>query len=381
MCNDPVFYSLLCKNDVCMNIRDVIAFLEEKAPPSLQENYDNSGLIVGNKLAEVEGVLISLDCTEAVVEEAKAKGCNLIISHHPIVFSGLKRLNGSTYVERVVMLAIKNDIALYAIHTNLDNVHLGVNKKIAELLRLEDTKILSPKKSTLNKLTTFIPKEHSSAVSKALFEAGAGSIGNYENCGFIAEGTGSFKAKEGANPFVGQEGQMHFEPEHRLEVVFENYKTSKVLSTLRKAHPYEEVAYYLQSIENVNQNVGSGMIGELQESLSFDAFVEHLKGAMNLSVLKATHKTSDQIKTVALCGGSGSFLLKHAIAQNADAYISSDFKYHEFFDADGHITIFDIGHYESEQFTIDLLHEWLREKFSTFALLKTEVITNPINYF
>lgn len=381
MCNDPVFYSLLCKNDVCMLIQDIIAFLEEKAPPPLQENYDNSGLIVGNKSNEVKSALISLDCTEAVIEEARAKDCNLIISHHPIVFSGLKRLNGNTYVERVVMAAIKYDIALYAIHTNLDNVHLGVNKKIADLLGLENAKILSPKKATLHKLSTFIPKEHTTAVSNALFAAGAGSIGNYENCGFVVEGTGSFKAKNGASPFVGKEGDMHFEPEHRLEVVFESYKTSKVLSALKKAHPYEEVAYYLQSIENVNQNIGSGMIGDLPESLDFTAFVAHLKSAMNLSVVKATHQSADRIKKVALCGGSGSFLLKSAIAQNADVYISSDFKYHEFFDADSHITIFDIGHYESEQFTIDLLHEWLREKFSTFALLKTEVITNPINYF
>lgn len=364
-----------------MQIGEVIQYLEELAPPSLQESYDNSGLLVGNRGTEITSALISLDCTEEVVQEAIDKGCNLIISHHPIVFGGLKRFTGSTYVERVVMAAIKNDIALYAIHTNLDNVALGVNKKIADKLGLEKARILNPKSKLLQKLTTFVPKDQAKEVANALFEAGAGNIGQYEHCSFSSAGTGSFKAKEGATPYVGAVGDVHYEQEERIEVIFESHKSSKVLSALNKAHPYEEVAYYLHSLENQHQDIGSGMIGTLAEPMLFEDFISHLKKSMDLRVVKATAQVADTVKTVALCGGSGSFLLRSAIAQKADVYISSDFKYHEFFDAEGRITIMDIGHYESEQFTIDLLHEWLREKFSNFALLKTEVITNPINYF
>jgi len=364
-----------------MLLREITSFLEELAPTSLQEGYDNSGLLVGSPEMEVESALISLDCTEAIIDEAIAKGCNLVISHHPIVFKGLKSFTGKNYVERVVMKAIKNDIALYAIHTNLDNIKTGVNKKIADRLGLENLSILAPKAGELQKLVTFVPKEHVDTVSKALFEVGAGEIGNYDQCSFITEGMGSFRAGNSSQPFVGEKGKIHRESEYRLEVIFESFKKHRILNALFKAHPYEEVAYYLQNTENIHQDIGSGMLGLLPAKMTFEDFMQHLKTSMDLKVVKATKKVSDTVRRIALCGGSGSFLLSAARRHKADIYITADFKYHEFFDAEDDIVIADIGHYESERFTIDLLHDWLREKFSTFALLKTEVITNPINFF
>lgn len=363
-----------------MQLHQITSFLESKAHPSLQESYDNSGLIVGDKNAEITKALISLDCTEAVVDEAIAKGANLVISHHPIVFKGLKSFTGKNYVERVVMKAIKNDIALYAIHTNLDNVQHGVNKKIADLLGLEKTQILAPMSGRLQKLVTFVPKANLDEVSEAMFNAGAGNIGNYDQCGFSNEGLGSFRAGNAANPHVGEIGKIHREEEFRIEVIVNDFNSGKVLDALFKAHPYEEVAYFLLEIKNKNQEIGAGMIGTLTDEMNFDNFIVHLKNSMQLKVIRATEAIKGPIKKVALCGGSGSFLLGAAKAQGADVFITGDFKYHEFFDAEDDITILDIGHYESERFTIDLIHDWLREKFSTFALLKTDVNTNPVNY-
>lgn len=363
-----------------MQLHQITSFLESKAHLSLQESYDNSGLIVGDKNVEITKALISLDCTEAVVNEAIAKGANLIISHHPIVFKGLKSFTGKSYVERVVMKAIKNDIALYAIHTNLDNVQHGVNKKIADLLGLEKTQILAPMSGRLQKLVTFVPKANHDEVSQAMFNAGAGNIGNYDQCSFSNEGLGSFRAGNAANPHVGEIGKIHREEEFRIEVIVNDFNSAKVLNALFKTHPYEEVAYFLHDLKNKNQEIGAGMIGTLPNELSFDDFIVHLKNSMQLNVIRATKAIDRKIKKVALCGGSGSFLLGAAKAQGADVFITGDFKYHEFFDAEDDITILDIGHYESERFTIDLIHDWLREKFSTFALLKTDVNTNPVNY-
>ncbi|MFY0672526.1 MAG: Nif3-like dinuclear metal center hexameric protein [Bacteroidia bacterium] len=363
-----------------MQLHQITSFLESKAHLSLQESYDNSGLIVGDKNAEITKAIISLDCTEAVVDEAIAKGANLIISHHPIVFKGLKSFTGKNYVERVVMKAIKNDIALYAIHTNLDNVQHGVNKKIADLLGLENTQILAPMSGRLQKLVTFVPKANLDEVSQAMFSAGAGNIGNYDQCSFSTEGLGSFRAGEGADPFIGVQGKIHREEEFRLEVIVNDFNSSQVIKALFNAHPYEEVAYFLQDIKNTNQEIGAGMVGGLSKEMSFEDFIQHLKRSMQLKIIRATKAVNRPIKKVALCGGSGSFLLNKAKAKGADVFITGDFKYHEFFDAENEISILDIGHYESERFTIDLIHEWLREKFSTFALLKTDVNTNPVNY-
>ena len=356
-------------------------YLESLAPLAYQEDYDNSGLIVGKADQEVYQALISLDCTEAVVDEAIASNCQVIISHHPIVFRGLKKFNGKTYVERVVEKAIKNNIALYAIHTNLDNVLTGVNSRICETLGLTNTRILAPKHHLLKKLVTYVPAAQAEQVRNALFHAGAGNIGNYSEASFNAEGTGTFKANEDANPYVGEPGIRHTENEVRIEVIYPATLESKILMALVLAHPYEEVAYDLYSLTNPNQQVGSGMIGELEIPVNEEYFLSIVKDKMRAHVIRHTALTGKHIRKVAVCGGAGGFLLKQAIAAGADIFITADYKYHEFFDAEGKILIADIGHYESEQFTQHFLYEIIRKKFATFAVRLTEINTNPVKYF
>jgi dinuclear metal center YbgI/SA1388 family protein len=364
-----------------MQIAEVIAHLEQIAPPALQESYDNSGLLVGESTWEVTGVLVTLDCLESTIEEAVASDCNLIIAHHPIVFSGLKRFNNANYVQRTVQLAIKKDVAIYAIHTNLDNVYSsGVNQQIARKLGLSQTRILAPKEGNIVKLVTYVPKNHKEKVLSALFDAGAGTIGDYAECSFSSLGEGTFKAGEGANPTLGEKGVRHKEVEERLEVVLQKHQKNKVLSALKTAHPYEEVAYELYPTLNTNQYMGSGLVGDLDQEMDAQAFLRYLKNRMELQVIKYT-PFSKNIKKVALCGGSGQFLLPNALGAKADVFITSDFKYHQFFDAEERLMICDIGHYESEKYTIDLLYDILTEKFSNFAVLKTRGVTNPIKYF
>ncbi len=364
-----------------MKIKEITQYLEIIAPLALQESYDNSGLLVGNKDTEVTKVLISLDCIEDVVQEAIDKGCNLIISHHPIIFSGLKRLNGNNYIERTVIKAIQNNIALYAIHTNLDNVlYNGVNQKIAQKLGLENTKILSPKGEILYKLVTFCPLAQAPQVREAIFAAGAGEIGNYDECSFNAQGLGTFRGNEGADPFVGKVGKQHQEEEVRIETVFPAYLQSAVISALLQAHPYEEIAYDIYALKNKHPQTGAGIIGKLNQALTTDDFLALLKSELKAEGIRYT-PINKKIQKVAVCGGSGSFVLRDAIAQNADALVTADFKYHQFFDAESKLMIADVGHYESEQYTIELLAEILNKKFSTFAVLFSQVNTNPIKYY
>lgn len=362
-------------------IKDITDFLESIAPKAYQEDYDNAGLITGDPQAEVKGVLCTLDCIESIIDEAIQRDCNLIVAHHPIVFRGLKQLNGKNYVERTIIKAIKNDIAIYAIHTNLDNVEVGVNKKIAEKIGLKNTSILSPKSATLTKLEVFIPEEDTNRVLEALHESGAGNIGNYSNCSFRVVGTGTFKPNDKSNPTIGKHNEQEEVKENKVELIFPTYLKHKILSTLRKAHPYEEVAYYLQTIENKNQEVGSGMVGELEQPMESEEFLSHLKKAMQLNTIKYTPLHQGKISRVAVCGGAGSFLLRAAMGAGADAFVTSDFKYHEFFDAEGKIMIADIGHYESEVFTKELLGAFISEKFANIATYLSEVNTNPVKYF
>ncbi len=364
-----------------MILKNIISELEKFAPISLQETYDNCGLLTGNKEQQITGAIFCLDCTEDVIEEAINRNCNLVIAHHPIVFVGLKKLNGSNYVERTIIKAIQNNIAIYACHTNLDNVKLGVNNKIAQKIGLINAQVLAPKKSIIKKIVTFVPTLNLENVRTALFNAGAGNIGNYTNCSYVLEGTGSFKANENANPFVGENGKLHFEKETRLEVIFESFNEQKIITALKENHPYEEVAYDLYNLENFNNEVGSGLIGELPIPMTENDFLNHLKIVFNLKSVKHTKFLEKKIQKVSLCGGSGSFLLKNAINLKSDIYISSDFKYHEFFDAENSILIADIGHYESEQFTPEIFYEIISNKFPTFALYLTEINTNPVNYF
>ena len=364
-----------------MKLSLLTRFLESYAPLNYQESYDNSGLIIGDGEQEISGVLVALDCTEEIVEEAILHGCNVIITHHPIIFKGLKRLNGSNYIERVVIMAIKNNIALYAIHTNLDHVHNGVSGEICKRLNLKNPRILRPKRDLLKKLVTFCPFEQALQVRAALFHAGAGQISDYSECSFNTEGYGTFKGNEFTTPFVGEIGVHHQEPEVRIETIFLAQDECKIIVALLENHPYEEVAYDIYPLDNKLSNVGAGMVGWLEEGMEAEEFLDYLKERMDLTVIRHTHPLPKKIRRVAVCGGSGSFLLGDAIAANADAFITGDFKYHEFFDADKKLMIADIGHFESEQFTSDLLVEIIQEKFPNFAIRLTEHNTNPINYF
>ena len=364
-----------------MQIAQIISFLESTAPPSLQEHYDNAGLITGDTNWDCLGIICSLDATEEIVREAIAKNCNLVVAHHPIVFGGLKKINGKNYVERAIITAIKNDIAIYAIHTNLDNVIYGVNGKMAAMIGLQNVSILLAKDNTLRKLFTFVPADQTEKVRNAIFESGGGQIGNYNECSFNAEGTGTFKAGKGADPYVGNIGERHYEKEVKVEVIFPAYLESKIVAAMKAAHPYEEVAYDIVGLSNKHPQVGSGTIGELIQPMKENEFLEHLKKVFNLSIIRHTELKNKTIKKVAICGGAGSFLISNALGAGADVYVTADVKYHEFFDANGKMLLADIGHYESEQFTIELIQEILERKFPTFAVLKTEVNTNPVYYF
>ena len=366
--------------DASIKIKDVTRYLEEWAPLSYQESYDNAGLITGDPNTEVTGILVTLDCTEEVVDEAINSRCNLIVAHHPIVFKGLRKLTGINYVERTVIKAIRNEISLYAIHTNLDNVHTGVNKMICEKIGLKNFKVLAPRTDTLNKLVTFVPRESAGKVTDALYEAGAGQVGDYKNCSFQLEGVGTFMPTESTSPFIGEHHKQTYVGESRVEVIFPGYLKNKILGALKSSHPYEEVAYYLIPLLNENQQVGSGMIGELETPEEPLQFLHSLKNKMNLSVIRHTAPPSKDIKKIAVCGGAGSFLLPNAIQAGADAFVTADLKYHQFFDADNKIMIADIGHYESEVFTKDLLIQVLTKKFHTFAIIFSKTRTNPISY-
>jgi dinuclear metal center YbgI/SA1388 family protein len=362
-------------------LKEITDYLEELAPLSLQESYDNAGLIIGDINSNVSSVLVTLDITEEVIDEAIEKKAQLIVAHHPIVFSGLKKITGKNYVERSIIKAIKNDIAIYAAHTNLDSITGGVNGKICEKLRLENCKILQPTNGLLKKLVTFIPSDNLESVRKAVFQAGAGSAGNYDSCGFNSEGTGSFRGNENSSPFVGEKGKIHSEKEIRFETIYPAYIQEKVIQALLKSHPYEEVAYDIYPVENKFNNIGSGMIGELPEAITEKEFLHQLKNTFNTGVIKHTQLINKPVKRIAVCGGSGSFLLKQAISANADFFVTGDFKYHQFFDAENKIIIADIGHFESEQFTKELFYELLTKKFPKFATRLSEANTNPVFYF
>lgn len=365
-----------------MNINHVAKALEEWAPLSYQESYDNSGLQIGDRHRTVTGVLVSLDVTEAVIEEAAANGCNLVVAHHPVLFTGLKRITGSTYTERIVLKAIQQNVAIYAIHTNFDNVRNGVNASIASRLGLESTTILEPKADTFQKLHTYVPEHHADHVLNALFSAGAGAIGNYSECGFLHPGKGTFRPGKQANPHIGLAGgPREVVPEIKIEVLINRRDAQPVITALKRAHPYETVAYDLVDVGQANMDVGAGLIGVLSEALPEARFLMFLKERMHVSVVRHTALRGRPVRKVAVCGGAGSFLLASAIRQQADAFVSADFKYHQFFDADGQILVADIGHFESEQFAVSLIGNYLRDYFPSFAVLLSNLNTNPVQYF
>ena len=364
-----------------MIIQDVINHLEELAPTTFAEDFDNVGLLVGDKDVKVTGVLVTLDTLETVVDEAIKKNCNLIVSFHPIIFKGLKKLIGKSYVERVVMKAIKNDIAIYAIHTALDNASQGVNDMICNRLELTNKQILIPQSETIKKLTTYVPKNEAEALRTALFKVGAGNIGNYNHCSFNIEGYGTFKGNENSNPTKGKKGSIHTETETKITITYSKHLEAKVLQTLFETHSYEEVAYEVITLENKNQNIGIGMVGELNYAMDEIDFLAYLKSKMNTKCIKHSSFLNKKIKKIAVLGGSGSFAIQAAKASGADAFITADLKYHDFFSAENSILLADIGHYESEQFTKNLLVAYLTKKITNFAIILSKTNTNPVKYF
>lgn len=364
-----------------MQIQNVTSFLETLAPRVLQESYDNTGLIIGKADSECTGILTALDVTEQVITDAVQNNCNLIVAHHPVIFSGLKKINGGTDVEKAIIAAIKNDIAIYAIHTNLDNVLVGVNGEIATRLNLNNCAVLLPQKNTLKKLYTFVPVDFAEKVRDSIFAAGGGHIGNYSECSFNTKGEGTFRPGEGSTPFKGNKGHTTIAEEIKIEIIFPVWLEQRICQAIIAAHPYEEVAFDIIPLDNLQQQIGSGLVGELQEPIDEIVFLGMVKQLFNIAVIKHTVLTGKKVKKVALCGGAGSFLLEAALQAEADFFLTSDIKYHEFFGANGKLVMADIGHYESEQFTIDLLFDTLRKKYLNFAVFKTQVYTNPVRYF
>ncbi|MFD2099503.1 Nif3-like dinuclear metal center hexameric protein [Flagellimonas iocasae] len=363
-----------------MTVKDISKILEELAPLAHAEDFDNVGLLVGDQKMTVSGILVTLDTLENVVDEAISKKCNLIVSFHPIIFSGLKKLTGSNYVQRVVMKAIANNIAIYSMHTALDNSKNGVNAKICEVLGVQNPHILIPKAGTIKKLTTYAPIKEAETIKSALFKAGAGEIGNYSNCSFSLEGQGTFLAGNEANPSIGKIGAVHTEKETQINVIFSFEKEAAILSALFDAHSYEEVAYEISVLQNVNQDIGMGMIGMLKTEMDEVEFLQHVKKKMNASVVRHSELLGKKVKKVAVLGGSGAFAISAAKKAKADIFITADLKYHQFFEAEKQLVLADIGHFETEQFTKDLLVDYLTKKIPNFAVSLSKSKTNPIKY-
>ena len=364
-----------------MKLKEIVSHLEALFPLELQESYDNSGLLTGNSEMEITGTLLCLDITDEVLDEAINKGLNLVISHHPLVFHGLKKLTGAGMIERLVIKAISHNLALYSMHTNFDNLHTGTNAILADKLHLLNQAILDPVASKLQKLVTFVPVAHAEAVRLAIFEAGAGHIGQYDMCSFYQEGTGTFRASGSANPFVGKKNEMHLEPEVRIETVLPSHLQGRVIHALLSSHPYEEVVYDIYPLENKWAQTGMGMIGELAHEASETDFLSSIKSTLSVNMLRHSKLTGRKIKKVAVCGGSGSFLIPVAKRARADALVTADLKYHQFYEGDGNLLLIDAGHFETEQFVLEIFHNVLIKKFPNFAIHFSESGINPVNYF
>ena len=363
-----------------MKIKEILSVLEEMAPLAYAEDFDNVGLLIGNQEDEVTGVLVCHDALESVVDEAIAKKCNLIVCFHPIIFSGLKTITGKNYVERSVIKSIKNNIAIYAVHTALDNHPEGVNKIFCNYLGLHHTKILIPKQNFIQKLITYTIPENAEKLRNALFDAGAGKIGNYENCSFNSEGIGTYMGNENSNPEIGERFEFVETDEIKIEVTFEKHLENKILKALFSNHVYEEVAYEIYQLQNKHQNIGMGMIGELQNPMSEKEFLYFVKEQMQADGIRHSAFLNKPIKKVAVLGGAGSFAIKSAIKAGADAFLTADLKYHQFYEAENQLLLVDIGHFESERYTKNYIVDFLRKKILNFAFILSEENTNPVKY-
>ncbi|MTH17167.1 Nif3-like dinuclear metal center hexameric protein [Flavobacterium sp. LC2016-01] len=363
-----------------MKIKNIISVLEEMAPLAYAEDFDNIGLLVGNSETESTGVLVCHDALENVIDEAISKNCNLVVCFHPILFSGIKKITGKNYVERAILKAIKNDIAIYAVHTALDNHSAGVNKIFCDALGLTNTKVLIPKQKFIQKLVTYTVPENAQKVRQALFDAGAGTIGNYENCSFNSNGIGTYKGNSESNPVIGERHELTETEEIKIEVTFEKHLQSRILKTLFANHIYEEVAYEIYNLENSHQNIGLGMIGEFENEMDEKEFLHFVKDKMIADGIRHSAFRGKKIKKVAVLGGSGSFAIKNAIQAGADAFLTADLKYHQFYEAENRLLLADIGHFESERYTKNYIVDYLRKKILNFAFILSEENTNPVKY-
>lgn len=363
-----------------MKIKEIVSALEQFAPLPLQDGFDNAGLQIGLTDAEVTGALLCLDVTETVLDEAIALGFNLIIAHHPLIFKGYKSITGKDYVERCILKAIKNDLVIYAAHTNLDNAPEGVNFKIAEKIGLKNVRVLETKENALVKLVTFVPTAQAEGVRKALFNAGCGNIGNYDSCSYNIEGEGTFCAHEGTHPYCGEIGEMHAEKEIRIETILPAYKKAEAIKALLAAHPYEEPAFDIYPLQNTWAQAGAGIIGELEATETELEFLKRIKRIFEVGCLKHNKLTGREIQTVALCGGAGAFLIPLAIRNHADVFITGEIKYHDYFGHENDILLAEIGHYESEQYTKEIFYTLIRDLFPNLEVQQTKVNTNPIKY-
>jgi len=363
-----------------MILKELLTYLEERVPPSYQESYDNSGLQVGDVNSTVDSALLSLDITEEIIDEAHQRKCSLVISHHPLIFQPLKSIGTGTYVERVVRKAIKNDISLYSMHTNLDIIKEGVSYRMADKLGLSNTEVMVSLGGSLLKLVVFVPLSHAGKVRQAVFEAGAGNIGNYDMCSFNLRGEGTFRGGSGSDPFAGEPGKEHVEEEVRIESVLPAHLKSRVVGAMIDSHPYEEVAYDLYPLQNRMPGAGLGCVGDLPESVTEKDMINMLSDIFGSECIRHSRLTGRKIKRVAVMGGSGGSYIGKAISSGAQAYVTADVKYHSFFEADKQILLADIGHYESEKPSLEILHELITKKFPKFAVRFSEINTNPVNY-
>lgn len=364
-----------------LKIKAILQVLQERAPLALQESYDNSGLLIGDRESQVQKALVCIDLNENVLDEAIQKSCSLIITHHPLIFKSLKKIVPENQQSRIIIRAIQQNIAVIAMHTNLDNSHLGVNMMIGRKLGLQQTSILQPMEGILRKIVAFCPSDYSKTVMEAMASAGAGHIGNYDHCSFGISGTGTFRANDQANPFVGKNGELHHENETRIEMIVPEYSVNAVVNAMKSVHPYEEVAYDIYPLRNLMPLAGAGLSGKLPKEMTETEFLAFVQSVFGSRCLKHTVLSGRKISKIAVCGGSGAFLIGTAAASGADAFITADIKYHDFFDADSRMLLIDAGHFETEQFTKELIIEIIQEKFPTFALLNSEINTNPVYYY
>jgi dinuclear metal center YbgI/SA1388 family protein len=370
-----------------ITVAEIAAALEAWAPPASKLDYDNVGLQVGDARREAASVLVALDLTAAVVEEARETGADLVVTHHPLLFRPLKKLTADDPAGALALRLAEHGIAYYAIHTNLDAAPGGVSFALAGRLGLEGIRFLEPSEESLVKLVTFAPAAHAEAVRRAMAEAGAGHIGDYEACAFTIRGTGHFRPGERANPFIGEAGGAEEAVEEvRIEAEVMRWDLGRVVRAMKAAHPYEEVAYDVYPVEQPATRVGFGAVGFLQAPTTLEAFLAVVAARLDAAALRYSGDPAMPVRTVAVCGGAGASLIPRALAAGADAFVTADVTYHRFFeplDAEGRprMALVDAGHYETEALTEPLLVDWLAHHFPDLAVRKTRHRTSPMRTF